>query len=55
MARMGRPPLEKPRKYRLNLRLTEDEYNRLKAYASKRNITMVGVILEKLSDIISEK
>ena len=55
MAKMGRPPLENPRKKRLNLRFTEEEYNRLKAYASKCNVTMTEVILERLSDIISEK
>ena len=55
MAKMGRPPLENPRKKRLNLRFTEEEYNRLKAYASKCNVTMTEVILEKLSDVISEK
>ena len=55
MARMGRPPVDEPREKRLNLRLTEEEYNRLRAYASKSGTTMTKVILEKLSDIISGK
>ncbi len=55
MAKMGRPPVEEVRDQRVNLRLTETEYNRLKAYASKCNTTMTKVILKKLEDIISDK
>lgn len=55
MAKMGRPPVEEVRDHRVNLRLTEAEYNRLRAYASKCNTTMTKVILKKLEDIISDK
>ena len=55
MAKMGRPPVEHRRDKRINIRFTEEEYNRIKAYASKRNMAMNEAIIEKLSDIISDK
>ena len=39
MAKMGRPRLEIPRKERLHLRLTEQEYMDIKAYATEHNLT----------------
>lgn len=55
MAKMGRPPVDVPREKRVNLRFTEDEYARLKAYASKHKTTMTKAIRKQLEDIISDK
>lgn len=55
MAKMGRPSVDVPREKRVNLRFTEEEYARLKAYASKHKTTMTKVIRKQLEDIISDK
>ena len=39
MAKMGRPRLEIPRKERIHLRLTEQEYMDIKTYAKEHNLT----------------
>lgn len=45
MAKMGRPRLEIPRNERLHLRLTEQEYMDIKAYATEHNLTITQTIV----------
>lgn len=44
MARMGRPVTEEPSNRKVTVRLTEAEYELLKRYVEKRNLTMTEAI-----------
>ena len=37
MAKMGRPKVDKPKDYKVGIRLSDDEYARLKRYAEIHN------------------
>ena len=54
MAKMGRPKADCPRDKNINFRLTTQNYDKLKAYAEKHNLTMTEVIEEAI-DLIYEK
>ncbi len=44
MARMGRPVADEPSNRKVTVRLTEAEYELLKRYVEKRNLTMTEAI-----------
>ena len=46
MAKMGRPTLEKTRGRNLGVRMTDEEYLKLKEYALKHEMTITQVLLE---------
>lgn len=54
--KMGRPKLneEDARWHRVSVRLTNEEYNRLKEYAESQNTTATQVILEGLNMVYSK-
>lgn len=54
--KMGRPKLdeEDARGHRVSVRLTNEEYNRLKEYAESQNTTATQVILEGLNMVYSK-
>ena len=45
MAKMGRPRLEIPKDAQIHLRLTEQEYMDIKAYATEHNLTITQTIV----------
>ena len=53
MAKMGRPKVDKPKDYKVGIRLSDEEYTRLKEYAEKHNQTMAQIVREGVSHIIS--
>jgi len=48
MAKMGRPKSEFPKQRSLGIRVTEKEYEKLKAYASKHNLTITEILKKGL-------
>lgn len=54
MAKVGRPKSENPKKNLIGFKMTEDEANRLKEYASRHNMTVTEV-LQKGLDIQYEQ
>ena len=44
MAKTGRPKSDNPKKQLIGLKLTEDEANKLKEYASKHDMTITQVL-----------
>ena len=55
LAKMGRPKAEKPRNYRVSVRLTEEEYRKLKACADKNNLTITQAIRNCILKMIDSK
>lgn len=54
MAKVGRPKSDNPKKNLIGFKMTEDEANRLKEYASRHNMTVTEV-LQKGLDIQYEQ
>jgi len=54
MANMGRPKLEVVKDKRIALRVTQDEYDKLKEYASKNNISVSKAIYGEVKKLISK-
>lgn len=48
MAKVGRPKSDNPKKTLIGLKMTSDEANRLKEYASKHNMTVTEVLQKGL-------
>lgn len=44
MAKMGRPPVEEPSNHKVSVRLTDKQYQRLKAYAESCNESMTEAL-----------
>ena len=55
MAKMGRPVCGDPSIYRVGVRLTEKEYQRLKAYADATNQTMSQAVKEGIELVCQSK
>ncbi len=56
--RTGRPPKENPRNINLNIRITEEESERIKSCADKLNMTRTDTIMKGIDMVekeISEK
>ena len=52
MAKMGRPKLEETKGVTVSARLTQDEYNRLKEYAQKYNLTITQMIRKNILQMV---
>ena len=50
----GRPVVENPRDKNLSVRVTKDDYERIKGYASSHNVTISDMFLQGL-DLLYEK
>jgi len=44
VAKMGRPKAESPKKMNVSLRMTKEEYEKLKKYAAEHNLTITEVV-----------
>ena len=55
LAKMGRPKAEKPKNYRVALRVTEEEYRKLKACADKNNLTITQAVRNCIAKMIDSK
>ena len=53
MAKMGRPKAKHPKENKVAIRLSDDEYSKLKEYADKHNKTMTQVVRKGVENIIS--
>lgn len=54
MANMGRPKSEEVKDKRIALRVSQAEYDKLKEYASKNNISVSKAIYMELKKLISD-
>jgi hypothetical protein len=54
MGKMGRPKVVSPRLKSVGVRLTEEEYNKLKKYASEHNLTITELILQGIQLLLSK-
>ncbi len=54
MAKMGRPKSEEPKLKTVGVRLSEEDYTRLKEYARMHNLTMTEVMQEGMNKLISK-
>lgn len=54
MAR-GRPKKADPKSKYVRIRMTEEEYGKLRTQAEKKGCTMSDVIRENLGDVLNEK
>ena len=55
LAKMGRPKAEKPKNYRVAVRITEEEYIKLKACADKNNLTITQAVRNCIAKMIDSK
>ena len=55
LAVMGRPKSENPKEHKVSVRLTEDEYNQLKQYASGNNLTIAQFLREGIVKMLAAK
>ena len=53
VAKMGRPKADNPKDYKVAIRLSDEEYSRLKKYAEECNQTMTQIVRKGVEDIIS--
>jgi hypothetical protein len=54
MAKMGRPKSEEPKLKTVGVRLSEEDYIRLKEYALKHDMTMTEVMQEGMRKLLSK-
>lgn len=52
MAKMGRPKVESPKEKRINIRVTQEEYEELVKYASEHNLTITQMVLQGIKLLI---
>lgn len=52
--KVGHPFSDNPKKSPVTIRLTSDDYSRLKEYADKHSVTMTQVIMEGLEMVYSK-
>ncbi len=55
MAKMGRPKTENPKVFKVSVRLTEDEYNKLKECAAVNNLTIAQMLRNYVMKVIKSK
>ncbi|MGB4660726.1 MAG: CopG family transcriptional regulator [Mobilitalea sp.] len=54
MAKMGRPKSDEPKLKTVGVRLSEEDYIRLKEYALKHDMTMTEVMQEGMRKLLSK-
>ena len=52
MAKMGRPKAESPKQKKINIRVTNKEYEELSKYASEHAMTITQVVLQGIKLLI---
>ena len=55
MAKMGRPKSEHPKDFKVSVRLTEEEFNRLKECAANNNLTIAQMLRNYVTKVIKSK
>lgn len=55
MPRTGRPKSENPRNKNVFIRLTEEEHERIMAYAAKRGCTMTKLMLDGFEALLEKE
>ncbi|MBO6108114.1 MAG: CopG family transcriptional regulator [Eubacterium sp.] len=55
MAKMGRPKTENPVSRFVNVRMTEERYNRLKAYADLYNQTVAETVRKAVDEFLDKE
>ncbi len=51
MGKMGRPKVDNPKIHRVSVRLTKDEYEKLKKYVLKHNTTVSKILKLSINNI----
>ncbi len=52
MAKMGRPKVEKPKSKMVGVRLSEEEFERFKEYAEKKDMTVTSILYEVINEML---
>ena len=55
MAKMGRPPAENPKMYKVTVRMSEPDYNKLMKYNESTDQTITETMLEVLTLLMKKK
>lgn len=55
MSKMGRPKSDNPANHFVNVRMTDDRFNRLKAYAELYNQTMTEIVVTAVDEYLDKK
>lgn len=55
MAKLGRPPAEDPKSYRVTVRMSKSDYERLSAYAKANEQTITETMLEGVELLMKKK
>lgn len=55
MSKMGRPKSEDPANHFVNVRMTDERFNRLKAYAELYNLTMTEIVVTAVEEYLDRR
>ncbi len=55
MAKLGRPPAEDPKSYRVTVRMSKSEFERLSTYAKANEQTITETMLEGVELLMKKK
>ena len=55
MSRTGRPKSENPANHFVNVRMTDERFNRLKAYADLYNQTMTEIVVTAVEEYLEKR
>ncbi|MBE5851185.1 MAG: CopG family transcriptional regulator [Lachnospiraceae bacterium] len=55
MAKMGRPPAENPKMYKVTVRMSEPDYNKLMKYNESTDQTITETMLEGFTLLMKKK
>ncbi len=55
MGKVGRPPAEDPKSYRVTVRMPKSEYERLSAYAKENDQTITETMLKGVDLLMKKK
>ena len=55
LAKMGRPKSDNPKEYRISVRFTEDEHEKLKKCAAENNLTITQTIRKGVNEMLDSK
>ena len=55
MAKMGRPKAEKPLEHRVTVRFSEEEFQKLEKYATRKNLTITQTIRKGVNKLFESR
>ncbi len=55
MAKMGRPKSDNPKDYKISVRFTDEEHEKLKKYATENNLTITQTIRKGVLEMLKAK